>query len=344
MRWGLVARPELNRGLGVQTASIAEHLHPDKILTVILPESGKDMSQQWAGDATVFFNKGRFYDIESAINWAKGLDVVLSVETFYDTRFPAALPKMWTKSVLYGNPEFHAPHLFTPDAYWWPTSWLRNKITRGPIVPMGVDPGQAKAAGCYDSGPLRVIHPIGRPALGDRNGTKLVLEALRFITEPVHLTITALHSCDALDAWALGQYEIGPNVTVDVEIGGADDRWGVYEGQHVFLLPRRYGGNCLPAQEAAACGLALLMSDCSPNAEYPGYLMASSKHSVETMPVGQVHSWRTPPSTIGRTINHFASRRDQLCKMQEKSLEWAAARTWDQVAPLWIEGMKKLCA
>lgn len=123
----------------------------------------------------------------------------------------------------------------------------------------------------------------------------------------------------------------------EIEVSAIETASGTYLADGILTH------NCLPAQEAAAAGLALLMSDCSPNAEYPGYLMASAKSGVETMPVGSVHSWRVPPSTIGRTINHFASRRDALAKMQERSLEWAEKRTWAKVGPLWIEGLKKLC-
>jgi hypothetical protein len=40
------------------------------------------------------------------------------------------------------------------------------------------------------------------------------------------------------------------NVTTDERT----DYWAVYDDVSLLLLPRRYGGLCLPMQEAAACG------------------------------------------------------------------------------------------
>jgi glycosyltransferase involved in cell wall biosynthesis len=44
-----------------------------------------------------------------------------------------------------------------------------------------------------------------------------------------------------------------------------DDRAGLYEGLDALILPHRYGGLCLPMNEALTSGLPVIMSNMSPN-------------------------------------------------------------------------------
>ena len=344
MRWGLIARPELNRGLGVQTRSIAARLKPDKILMVHLPGY---YGPAWEPDADLVMNvpfDGRFGHRDLAVDWMKDLDVVLSVETFYDDWFHRQLQANRVKTVLYGNPEFHSPHLFKPDAYWWPTSWLQAKVSRGLLMPMGVDNSPVHRPATRPDGPLRVLHPVGRPALGDRNGTQLLLEALQFVTVPIDLKITALESFPAVEAFRAGRYAIPSDAQVTVDSSGTIvSRWDVYQNQEILMLPRRYGGLCLPVLEAAASGLGIVMQECPPNGGYPALLMPSSQDKVLAMPVGQVLTRRCAPAYIGRVLNILAKDPERVALMQANAHDWARAHSWEVMGPRWLEEMEKLC-
>ena len=50
-----------------------------------------------------------------------------------------------------------------------------------------------------------------------------------------------------------------------------DDQWRLYAGFNALIMPRRYGGLCLPMNEALTSGLPVIMSNTSPNdAVLPG--------------------------------------------------------------------------
>jgi hypothetical protein len=44
-----------------------------------------------------------------------------------------------------------------------------------------------------------------------------------------------------------------------------DDQWRLYAGFDALIMPRRYGGLCLPCNEALTSSLPVIMSNTSPN-------------------------------------------------------------------------------
>lgn len=346
MRWGLIARPETARGLGVQTQDMAHWLKPDKVLTIWMPDSGDYATTQIDGLNLFWDHKFLGNGLPLALEWAKDLDVVLSVETFYDVAFERMLREAGKKTVILGNPEFHRPDLFKPTEYWWPTEWLRNKITRGRLMPMpSTAPWEAPLSVPFDGSiPLEVLHVVGRPALGDRNGTQLLLEALQFIQGDVNVTITALGSSPVLDAAFDGRFNIPENVKLDVITEGTEDRWSLYEGKHLLVMPRRYAGLCLPVLEAMSCGLAVMMPECSPNSMWPAKLLPATKTGQVPMPVGHVPIYSTSSAMIGRSLSGFMAKPDTLARLQERSLQWASVNTWDKRAADWLGALEEVAA
>jgi glycosyltransferase involved in cell wall biosynthesis len=47
-----------------------------------------------------------------------------------------------------------------------------------------------------------------------------------------------------------------------------DNYQDIYHGADALILPRRYGGNCLPLNEAISTGMPVLMPDISPNNQF----------------------------------------------------------------------------
>lgn len=308
MRWGLIVRSERDRGLGIQTKAMYDNLHPDKTLVVVNKRSGfESHPEDYPGATVAEFHNGhgtwKFADEEIVRDWISGLDVVLSVETLYDWDLFGDVT-----TIVHGNPEFWVSSKTQPDVWWWPTSWRTEHIPYGPIVPVPVPDGPSwlDAHNAFD-GQLRVSHVAGSGAMEDRNGTLTVIDAKR-----------------RLPSIAVSIY--------DQKNAPVSDRFEMYRDQHILLLPRRYGGLCLPALEAMASGLMVIMPDCSPNDDWPTYRVPCEPGKIVNMQTGPVQLHETYPRSIMDALRSIDSDRTTLHNYQNKSGEWAQRNTWPMLA------------
>jgi hypothetical protein len=101
----------------------------------------------------------------------------------------------------------------------------------------------------------RFLHSIGKEAAHDRNGTLVVIEALKHTTADFELVLKAqppyVLNCD------------DPRVTLD--LSAPEDQEQLYSGYTALLYPRRYGGLALPMNEALISALPVIMPNISPN-------------------------------------------------------------------------------
>lgn len=268
-------------------------------------------------------------------NWVDGheLDAVFSIETLYDWRIADWCRDMGVLTVVQGNPELcphiREPHLPHPDIWAWPTSWRPTKeIPEGPLLPVPVPERPITASNPLEDRPLRVLHVGGTRALADRNGTDSIIGALRLIRERVDLTIT---NQDGINYKTTSRQ----NCRVDVIASNITDRWDLYRDFDVLVLPRRYGGLCLPALEAMASGLALCMPWVSPNDEWPIIGMQARRARNVTMKAGSIGTHDTNPRVVASMIDKLAKHRQLVADAQIRSREWAAENTWDQLRPLY---------
>ena len=324
MRWGLIARSETDRGLGIQTHAMFEHLRPDKTLVVINKKSGFDSHpENYPGATFVNLQIGphkNSLDEETVRDWWQGLDVVVSVETLYDWDLVEWARADGIRTIVHGNPEFWMASNPQPTLWIWPTTWRAEHLPKGPLVPVPV-PDVPFVALEPTEGPLRALHVAGNGAMGDRNGTTTLAAARIDRLKNIKLTVSS-------------QVPI-PNMTSRVT-PPVENRWDLYKGQHLLVLPRRYGGLCLPALEAMASGLAVLMSDCSPNQMWePVYLMPSDSDRVLTMQTGPVQTYACYPNVVMNTLKHFDQNRDVLARRQTMSREWAERNRWSELADLY---------
>lgn len=313
MRWGLIARSETDRGLGIQTLAMYENLKPDKTL-VVLAQSGRPAHTENYPDATILMLDAHKLDEQAVRDWWSGLDVVVTVETFYDWRLIEWAKADGVRTVVHGNPEFWMATNPQPDTWWWPTTWRLDKLPAGVVLPVPVEerPVTARAA---DDGAFRVMHIAGN-AMEDRNGTNIVLNAMRHLSHGVELTL----------------YHQSPiprvhhaNIMTERNI---ENRWDMYADHHALVLPRRYGGLCLPVLEALACGLAVFMTDCSPNLNWPVVPLASDLSKTVAMQTGPVATYEAVPNVVANTLKHHANTRQALAFQQESARCWADKNRW----------------
>ncbi len=332
MRWGLIARSETDRGLGIQTYEMYRNLLPDTTLVVIVPGSGFPSHPENYPDATQVklrseHGLGRL-DEETVRDWWQGLDAIVSVETLYDWRLVEWAKADGVRTIVHGNPEFWMASNPQPDTWWWPTPWRLEHLPTGPVVPVPVPERKIVAAKPAD-GILRCLHIAGNNAMGDRNGTDTMVLAMRQVPRDALLSI-------------YHQAPIARSHHTRVKTFKAvEDRWTMYENQHVLVLPRRYGGLCLPAIEAMASGLALVMPNCSPNGIWPILPVEGDAGRVLQMQTGPVETFAVYPNAIANAIKHLSNNRDSLAAHQARSREWAEANNWSALKDRYYDELEQ---
>lgn len=338
MKIGLIGRAD-NRGIGYQTLEFWRHMGRDDIRTLVVlmdergwPEDvgrfGKNVTYADSNLSPNLEARGTF-DERRVRKFLQGLDVVFAVETVYDWRFIDWAHDEGVRVVIQGNPEFYAHHHHPewphPDVWAWPTPWMRDQLPDGVElpVPCAVRP---QTVAPVDSPTLNVLHVIGRMAANDRNGSLDFIESIPTLRQKVKVRVVTQDG-------ELPRPKIrhGANVEVEVITGGVDDRWSMYEDQHLLVLPRRYGGLCLPALEAMSTGMAVLMTDCSPNEIWPGPRVKARKGRVQRSPFGKIQCWATHPIDIAHEIDALARFRDRLAEHLEDAQRFAELNSWDEL-------------
>ena len=332
MNIGLIARSDA-RGLGHITREFFRHVQPAKTIVVQPAVSHHAQHGEWypstKSNRVVTLEKWESRLPESNVRgWLEGLDVVYTAETFYDPRLPVWATEMGVATVLHANPEFYR-HEALPTMIWNQSPWRHNTLPDGAIVvgtPVATDRFVPSRRGI---GPLRVLHVAGVNAANDRNGTPALLAALAHVKEPVDVTLITQ-----------GRKVPIPRTSDNVRVTQRSedgDYWAMYRDHDLLILPRRYAGNSLPAQEAMAAGLAVIMPDCSPNEWWEPVIRvpAAQTGHIQT-PGGKVGLWDTCPWQLAQAIDRLAIDSPDLAAAKSAGLRWADAHSWDTMLPVYM--------
>lgn len=269
IRLGLIARAD-DRGLGIQTWEMYRHLVPTKTLVVDCPSQNPlPLRLERYPDARVVTELNN----ANIREFLKGLDLVITCETPYNYDLFLQARARGVRTILQYNWEFldylKEPNLPAPDLFMSPSSWHYPEFPYFNKVHLPVPVATDRFEAGEPSVAFNFLHTVGRPAIHDRNGTSDLLSALHHVTQEVNVSIF----CQKHDYIAELEAQIGKdrypdNVYVSVTSGGLENYWDVYAGQHVLVLPRRYGGLSLPANEALAASMPVIMPDIEPNNDW----------------------------------------------------------------------------
>jgi glycosyltransferase involved in cell wall biosynthesis len=324
MRLGLIARADVSRGLGSQSHGYYRHLKPAKTLVVDFRDLSPfphqfdlypDGEVRHANSLGPGFWRG----------WLRGLDVVLS----------DVAREQGVRSILHVNPEFHRyttdPALPKPDVMIAPTTWRLNLMPEVTHFPYPVD---------RDVFPFRLraqaktfVHVVGHKAAADRNGTMLVLEALRWIASDVRIIIRSQARIGRTSRHA------PKNVDLDIQIGDRQDPAELYSDADMLILPRRYGGQSLPMNEAASMGLGVITLDVAPQNEWchPQGLVAAKPWKRLRMQPGVIPTFTCNPRQLAATIDRFAQDATLAQAASIASDRYAESISWTRMLGAWLQ-------
>jgi len=332
---GIVARCD-SRGIAYQSWEAVNALQPDKILLVLLND------RKWPEDPARFGRHNvtyvdsslghRMLDEKKVRKFLDGLDTVFAIETLYDWDMADWAREAGCRTIVQGNPEFYNHHRHPerpqPDEWVWPTEWMRSHddLPEGDLLPVPAPAWLDTDTPHPEAEVLRVLHVAGHRALGDRNGTDLFFESLALIGTRVHVTVIGQDG-------QLPNVKVGRNVTIETNPKGVKDRWDLYKNQHVAVLPRRYGGLCLPATEACARGVVPMMPDVLENSLWPILPLPARSGRLQRVPFGVVPTWAIRPNAIAHEIDKLNRHRELLVEAQRKALDWADDNSWESWEP-----------
>jgi glycosyltransferase involved in cell wall biosynthesis len=195
----------------------------------------------------------------------KNLDYVFTCETFYNNQFTKIAKSMNVHTVIHANPEFFDwlqpsfAFIPEPDKVILPSYWHKNMFDRrfnAQVIPTPIFKQD------FDDVPQRNMKRTGRDylfmqgfsAAEDRNGLYSLYAALKHATGTFTVTVKTQGNAPRI---------IDERVSYDTS--APVDQKSLYDGYDALIMPRRYGGQCMPMTEALYCGLPVIMTDISPN-------------------------------------------------------------------------------
>lgn len=340
MRIGALVRIT-DRGLGVQMRAFAQNIDCS-VLVIRNPDDARlglaEHPEWFPGAPTVSFLNGELQPVDLVRDFIRSVDVIFSAETMYDWPICGWARQVGVATVVQANPEFykHGQHPYEHPTQWVvPTAWLGKKIPGATVLPVPSPEFVDRRA--PRDGPLRAVHVVGHQAAGDRNGTLPLAYGLQFVTEPVRLTVTCQDQRRPL-IHTTGKVQVR-------QVGQVENAQDLYAGQELLVLPRRYGGLCLPALEAMASGLAVAMTWASP--QHRTWPIIPIQCDVfpdgHHAPGGMVPLANATSESVAEVLNHCAREPEFLAEHQAKAKEWALANTWDRWLPDYLNVMEAAC-
>jgi hypothetical protein len=338
MTLGMIVRCDQG-GLGNQTYALWKHLRPDVTLLIDLPtHKGRgrgEPAKYHAEWTTVWPWNDDVIPVRMIADLARKVDTILTVETMYSgpQGFVEA-HQAGARTILVANPELYPG--YPASVIVTPTPWCVRSMPAGTrILPHPVEDPPNKMHRRRHSC-TTFFHPVA-PAMLDRNGTEIVMSALGHVKNACDLVI---HAPGKKSPWEGDTCKIG-NVSVRWVCKPKRSYWDAYDVEtDVMLLPRRYGGLCLPVQEAAACGLPTVMTDVEPQQWWPTWRVPCHVQTERNMRGGTFPVYDVRPEYLASMMDDLVAGEVDVEGMSISAKQWSRAISWDALEDEW----RDLCA
>lgn len=354
MKLGLWGARMDNSGLGQQTFEFYKNMHPDKTLVLDisvlerLPERVmKQYPERYANDDSVTFIYGVPNDSDIR-TFLDGLDVAFVCESAYNNDFYRVARDMGVKVANQYNYEFFDwllyPQFVAPDMFIAPSTWNYDIVsefcnTRGSKhVYLHCPVDREKIKYRHIGSATSFLHIAGRPAAHDRNGTYTFLNAISAANGMLSGIVVTQDK--ALADEIKSEY---PSVKVLDKVENYED---LYKKGSVLVLPRKYGGNCLPMNEALAAGMPVIMSKLSPQADFlpSEWLVAAKETDIEFVPRVRIPVYECSPYELSLKMLWFKSLSSKdMYEQNERANELAESISWKVMASKYREVFEALC-
>lgn len=323
-------------GLGSQTRRLAKLINPDVIMVINSSGFSKNKTQHYE-----WYEWHHNYFVVDGMPGNKAIQIFLQnlthafvVENPYNFGLVYWGQKQGTKILCQSNYEFcenlDKPWLPTVDKFLMPSHWMMDDMIerfgadRVQYLPPAIDPAEfteARETNMKRTGKKRFLHLIGTAAMQDRNGTFDLLDAIKLTKGDFDLVIRSQHPL------SMDVYLDDPRVSYEVNnLGG---NFELYKDFDVLLLPRRWGGLCLPMHEALMSGLPVLMTNITPQKEIlPDNWLVPASRVGAFMARSEIPYYSAFPEIHANMIDTFAMMSDWVILEEKRKAFDLATRNY----------------
>lgn len=326
MRLTLLVRADMT-GLGIQTRAYYKHLKPHKTVLIDISNlNGNPQHYEWYEDVHVIKGIPTNDQVNDIL---QDTDILLTAETPYNLDLYRIAREKGIKTICVENPEFYDhikyPQFELPDLMILPSVWKEAEIrrhaeSRGTRVIQLHHPVDREEIHFKLRTTTKPLHIAGKPAANDRNGTWNFLQACHD-----GVVITQDHSLADRIKKRYSSSRVLENV---------DDQNWMYQVGDILVLPRKYGGNCLPLNEALASGMPVIMTDIEPNNSLlPKEWLVPAVNVGEFYPRTKVDIYEANPDALREKIAYFD--RSNIEAESRRASDIADTISWTTLLPKW---------
>lgn len=333
MKLAMIVRSD-NGGLGNETWDAWRHLKPYKTLVVDLSgiNGHKQYPERYTG-AHVRKHDG-FLDAD-AMEWlTDDVDTLLTYEIPYGYKLFNIAREKGVKTILFVHYEFCDylnQDLPRPDIVVSPSDWHYEDLVKAmgstPVIRLNHPVDRERIPFRNINKISTFVHIAGVKLYEDRNGTELFLQSIPLIKSDVKFIIYSQHDIGVID---------DPRVETRLPV---ENYWELYNQGDCLVLPRRYGGQALPMNEAMSAGMIPLMLDCDPtNRILTKMHLVEVTGSKKIMTRTQIDCFTTTPEILSEKIDSFASLSPLAVQALNKySDRYAESISWENLIQLYNE-------
>ena len=320
-------------GLGYQIKSYIKHLPITKIMVSDLTMYNGMPKMNWYEDAYHVQGYPMERDIEA---FCEDIDLLLFAETPLNYNFYSIARSKGIKTAVVINWEFFdhivKPDLPLPDLIIMPSTWYAKDAEefcklKGIQFAQIHHPVDRDEIPYYERISNTVMHLAGKPATHDRNGTWDFLQAC-----PTGTIVTQNEDF---------AYQVRRRYRHSVVYTGVSDNSYIYKLGDIMVLPRKYGGNCLPLNEALSSGMPVIMPDITPNNNLlpKEWLVPAQKVDTFT-PRTQIDIYQTDIRGLYEKVQELQSQ--DIKKLSMQANEIADTISWKTLKPRYMKELESL--
>jgi glycosyltransferase involved in cell wall biosynthesis len=179
------------------------------------------------------------------------------------------------------------------------------------------------------------VHNSGNGGLRGRNGTKELLDAMRFVRQPVRLLVRAQEGLPGCPDDPRIEFRKGTVPHSELHAEG-----------DVFIHPTKFDGLSLPIQEARAAGMLVITNNRFPMNEWlprePLIPVKEYRKARVGPPYNEFDEAVVDPRDIAATIDRWYGA--DITAYSLSGREWAEQHSWERLKPRYVSALEALCA
>jgi len=323
MRVGALCRMDFT-GLGIQSKEFFDHI-PCKALVIDSTKlSGTIQNPHWYPGQKIFkIDTWLKIPIDVINEFLNDIDILITFETPYDYSIFDTCRKRGIKTVLQLNYEFleYPSKHPLPDLFAAPSLWNYELIpTPKMFLPVPVNVNHSVP----DRQEKTFLHIAGRTAVHDRNGTLPFLRSLQYVNNRIKVIVRGQHH--------ITLPRVPSHVKLIQDFTNKENYLENYTGG-VLVMPRKYGGLCLPAQESIGFEMPVIMTDISPNNTWlPKEWLVPAHKGNSFKCKTHVDIYEVDERQLGAKIDEFCDS-DFYNKAVEKAKGLKERISWEKLLP-----------